>query len=64
MMDKQLTITSRFRTEGGWVMCPYCHKKQFRVHHDTEIRNFRYKCRGSNCHQTFEVNILDREPVT
>lgn len=31
----------------GWVVCPYCFKKQFPVESDTDIKNLRYRCRGS-----------------
>lgn len=32
----------------GWIVCPLCGKKQFRVENDTEIKNLRFRCRSSN----------------
>jgi hypothetical protein len=42
----------------GWVICPYCMKKQFKVHPDTRIKKMPYKCKNSKCQKNFIVNVL------
>lgn len=32
----------------GWVVCPLCGKKQFKIQPETEIHNLEYRCKTSN----------------
>lgn len=41
----------------GWVICPYCLKKQFKVNPDTKIEKMPYKCKNSKCRKEFIVNL-------
>lgn len=41
----------------GWVICPYCLKKQFKVNPDTKIAKMPYKCKNSKCRKEFVVNV-------
>lgn len=43
--------------KAGWVICPYCQKKQFKVNSDTRIEKMPYKCKNSKCRMEFIVNI-------
>lgn len=43
--------------DGLWVICPFCYKKLIKILPDTKIHKMPYVCRGSNCKQTFIVNV-------
>lgn len=44
--------------KGKWfVHCPWCGKKAFPIDEETRIKRFTFKCKGSNCKHTFEVNV-------
>lgn len=43
--------------KAGWVICPYCLKKQFKVNPDTRIEKMPHKCKNSKCRKQFVVNI-------
>lgn len=32
---------------GGWVVCPVCGKKQFKLYGDEKINNLKYRCKMS-----------------
>lgn len=40
-----------------WVTCPFCGKRQFPVTPGAVIQGQLFKCKGSSCKRTFEVNI-------
>ena len=40
-----------------WVACPYCEKRVFPISRCTKIENLTFRCKGSDCKQTFVVNI-------
>ena len=42
---------------AGWVICPYCLKKQFKVNSDTRIERMPYKCKNSKCRRELIVNV-------
>ena len=43
--------------KDGWIICPYCQKKQFKVNSDTRIEKMPYKCKNSRCRKEFIVNL-------
>lgn len=43
--------------KDGWIICPYCQKKQFKVNSDTRIEKMSYKCKNSRCRKEFIVNL-------
>lgn len=43
--------------KAGWVICPYCQKKQFKVNPDTRIKKMPYKCKNSKCRKDIIVNV-------
>lgn len=43
--------------KAGWIICPYCQKKQFKVNSDTKIERMPYKCKNSKCRKEFIVNL-------
>ncbi len=43
--------------KAGWVICPYCLKKQFKVNSDTKIEKMPYKCKNSKCRKEMIVNV-------
>ena len=42
-MNEQLAII-----EDGWIICPICGKKQFRLYGKEKIENLKYRCKISN----------------
>lgn len=42
----------------GWVICPYCMKKQFKINADTKIVKMPYKCKNSKCQRSLVVNVI------
>ena len=47
----------RADVKAGWVVCPYCQKKQFKVNPDTKIEKMPYKCKNSKCRKEMIVNV-------
>ena len=47
----------RADVKAGWVVCPYCQKKQFKVNPDTKIEKMPYKCKNSKCRKEIIVNV-------
>lgn len=43
--------------KAGWVICPYCQKKQFKINPDTRIEKMPYKCKNSKCRKEMIVNV-------
>lgn len=43
--------------KDGWIICPYCQKKQFKVNSDTRIEKMPYKCKNSKCRKEIIVNV-------
>ena len=43
--------------KAGWVICPYCLKKQFKVNSDTKIEKMPYMCKNSKCRKEMVVNV-------
>ena len=41
-----------------WARCGWCGEKLFPVDDDTEIKHFRFKCKGSKCKRITEINII------
>ena len=46
-----------------WVTCPHCGKKQFPVSEDTTIINLTWRCRHTQCRQSFTVNTSAMQGV-
>ena len=44
-------------SDGKWVVCPYCTKKQFKIEPDTKIKKMPYKCKNSKCREEMIVNV-------
>ena len=42
-MPEELTA----KIKDGWVICPFCYKKQFKVEEGAVIKNLRYRCKMS-----------------
>ena len=42
----------------GWVVCPYCGKKQFPLNEKAKIEDLEYRCK--QCKKYFEVNTQSR----
>lgn len=34
--------------QNGWIICPVCGKKQFKLYGSEIIKNLRYRCKLSN----------------
>ena len=47
----------RADVKAGWVVCPFCQKKQFKVNPDTKIEKMPYKCKNSKCRKEIIVNV-------
>ena len=47
----------RADVKAGWVVCPYCQKKQFKVNPDTKIEKMPYKCKNSKYRKEIIVNV-------
>lgn len=37
--------------DDGWVWCPVCGKKQFKLYGGEKIKNLKYRCKLSNGHE-------------
>lgn len=53
----QAYIQRDYKTGEDWVHCCWCGKKQFPLTHGAHITGQKFKCKGSNCHEIFEVNV-------
>ena len=53
----QAYIQRDYKTGKDYVMCPYCAKKQFPLTPGAHITGQKFKCKGSNCREIFEVNV-------
>ena len=47
----------RADVKAGWVVCPYCQKKQFKVNPDTKIEKMPYKCKNSKGRKEIIVTV-------
>lgn len=46
-----------YKTGEDFIHCPFCGKKQFILTPGAHITGQKFKCKGSNCKQIFEVNV-------
>ena len=46
-----------YKTGKLWECCPHCGKRNFMITDETRIHKLPWKCKGSNCHEIFEVNV-------
>lgn len=53
----QAYLQKDYKTGQTWVICPYCGKRQFPLTEGAHISKQKFKCKGSNCHEIFEVNV-------
>lgn len=53
----QAYIQRDYKTGEDWVHCCWCGKKQFPLTPGAHITRQKFKCKGSNCREIFEVNI-------
>lgn len=44
-------------SDGKWIICPYCFKKQIKILPDTKIHKMPYVCKGSKCKREFIINV-------
>ena len=59
----QAYIQRDYKTGIDWVMCPFCAKRQFPLTPGAHITGQKFKCKGSNCHEFFEVNIKNGKVI-
>ena len=55
--NNQGYVQRDYKTGTEWVMCPFCAKRQFPLTPGAHITGQKFKCKGSNCHEIFEVNV-------
>ena len=55
--NNQGYVQRDYKTGIDWVHCCHCGKKQFSITDETRIHKLPWKCKGSNCHEIFEVNV-------
>ena len=53
----QAYIQRDYKTGIDWICCCYCGKRQFPLTPGAQITGQKFKCKGSNCHEIFEVNV-------
>lgn len=53
----QAYIQRDYKTGIEWIMCPFCGKRQFPLTPGAHITGQKFKCKGSNCREIFEVNV-------
>ena len=53
----QAYIQRDCNTGIDWIMCPFCGKRQFQLTPGANIKGQKFKCKGSNCHEIFEVKV-------
>ena len=53
----QAYIQRDYKTGEDWVHCCWCGKKQFPLTPGAHITGQKFKCKGSNCREIFEVNV-------
>ena len=53
----QAYIQRDYKTGKDYVTCPFCGKKNFPLTPGAHITGQKFKCKGSNCHEIFEVNV-------
>ena len=46
-----------YKSGEDFIHCPFCGKKQFILTPGAHITGQKFKCKGSNCKQIFEVNV-------
>ena len=56
-LKPQALIRRDAETGQDWVICPFCHKRQFPITLGAKIVGQKFKCKGSKCHKIFEVNV-------
>ena len=55
--NNQGYVQRDYKTGIDWIMCPFCGKRQFQLTPGAHIKGQKFKCKGSNCHKIFEVNV-------
>lgn len=55
--NNQGYVQRDYKTGIEWVMCPFCVKRQFPLTPGAHITGQKFKCKGSNCREIFEVNV-------
>lgn len=53
----QAYIQRDYKTGIDWICCCYCGKRQFPLTPGAHITEQKFKCKGSNCREIFEVNV-------
>ena len=53
----QAYLQKDYKTGKQWIICPHCGKRQFPLTEGAHISKQKFKCKGSNCHEIFEVNV-------
>ena len=53
----QAYIQRDYKTGIDWICCCHCGKRQFPLTEGAHISKQKFKCKGSNCHEIFEVNV-------
>lgn len=55
--NNQGYVQRDYKTGIDWIMCPFCAKRQFPLTPGAHITGQKFKCKGSNCREIFEVNV-------
>ena len=53
----QAYVQRDYKTGIDWICCCYCGKRQFPLTPGAHITEQKFKCKGSNCREIFEVNV-------
>lgn len=55
--NNQGYVQRDYKSGENFIHCPFCGKKQFILTPGAHITGQKFKCKGSNCKQIFEVNV-------
>ena len=55
--NEQAYIQRDYKTGTDYICCPFCGKKNFPLTPGAKIQGQKFKCKGSNCREIFEVNV-------
>jgi len=44
-------------SDGKWVVCPYCRKKQLKINSNTKVEKMPYICKNNKCKREFIINV-------
>lgn len=55
--NNQGYVQRDYKSGEDFIHCPFCGKKQFILTPGAHITGQKFKCKGSNCKQIFEVNV-------